>query len=752
MSKIIGDLCKTTVDLNRGAKNRKNKYLESSIHNDQVTNSELDGWEVVRQSKTITRMRKPKTADVIFEDRVWTIFYSLGFPCMNKSRNCKLQFDSLTKQIDVLAIDEDNIFIVECRSSQSDEIVSAREALEYWDGKGEEAHKAIMAECGQKHGKINVVVAISSEEKRGVDEAYAKEIKNKNIFLWSAKELSYIEKLIRQVGSAARYQIYSLIFAGKKQSLLGKPCPAVRGKIGGHKFYAFVLPAKELIKYAYVHHRDLAGIIEASDVYQRMLNRKKLNEIAKFVAKENGYFPNSIIVNFTKPLQWNKKESFGEDIAIGVLELPQYFGSAWIIDGQHRLYGVAKTERDMLLPILAFDNIRQLDQANLFVEINQNQKKVEKDLLWDLYSDIYRDSDDDRQSQLFQIAETAKNMEMDGPLKGYIQIPSISAERPIKLSLTTVCDTINKYSGWSELKHPTDKSKTPENAARILNSYFEILKDLWPADWAEGNKGVLLSNNGFGVFVMVFHDILRFMKFKQQEDILKPSKTNEFKEILYKTYLTPLIDYLKGDEELQKSIKKGSSRGLQSNNAALLELGIREHVIDFWCARMESLPPKPANQKPSDIRDIEAKASRAEPVLREFVLQQIKLKYGSEIWWRRGLTGGAKARATQGWNGIIKRLPHMKNVENQDERKFHLLGLGDMVEIIVYGNNWNEIFQNIFEDKKNIIRRMEDIMVLRNPVSHTRQKEDQDVIDGIGGLLWLSRCIGKMELYPFVQE
>jgi len=43
-------------------------------------------------------------------------------------------------------------------------------------------------------------------------------------------------------------------------------------------------------------------------------------------------------------------------------------------------------------------------------------------------------------------------------------------------------------------------------------------------------------------------------------------------------------------------------------------------------------------------------------------------------------------------------------------------------------------------------------MVLRNPVSHARRMEDQDTIDGISGLLWVSHCIGNEELNPFIEK
>jgi len=592
-------------------------------------------------------------------------------------------------------------------------------------------------------------VVISSREKRKEDEDYANENKDANILLWSEKELEYIESLIRQVGSTAKYQLYSTIFGGKKQANLKKEVVALRCRIGDRICYSFMMSAKELLNYAYVHHRKLSGIVESSQAYQRMLNPNKLKEIAKFIDNEEGFFPNSIIVNFTRGLYWQTKVPSG-DVEMGTITLPAHYGCAWIIDGQHRLYGVASAENDIIVPVLAFENINQRDQANIFVEINQKQKKVPPDLLWDLYSDIYHDSDDDKQIFLYQIIETAKKIEASGPLHGFIDIPSIPKERPIKLSLTNVCVTIQKYSPWEHLKDITDASKTPDRISGILNSYFETLKSMWFEDWEKGNDGVLLTNNGFSVFMMIFHDIIKHMAYKQDEHFLRPSKKEEFKEFVKEKYLTPVIEFLKNHEDLQEEIRSLAGRGPQSDSAALLDVKIQEFVPDFSPPRAGNIPPpRPSEDNIPAISILESKARKSEGVLRNFVLDKIKSHYGSIKWWKQGLTGKAKIEAEDLWKKEVTRKPFLRSEKKILERKFELLGFGDVSDIIIYGQNWVDIFESIFLNKDNFKRRIKDIAVLRNPTTHIRQPDDQDVIDGMSGLLWLSNCLGAPEINPY---
>jgi len=749
MSGILGTLCHNKKDLKRSAYKRRSKYIKKSVKHTEVKMYEMQGWKVVRENINTARIRKSKPPDVLFEDQVWMIFYNLGFWDMNKSRKCKLKFNSYTKQIDVLARDHDNIFIVDCMSSQEEGIINAKDKLEELVGKQEDIKKAIQSEWGRSCGRINIVVVISSMDKREQDEEYVKSKRKKDILLWSNRDIRYIENLIQQIGSSAKYQLYSVIFAGRKKRDLKKDYLTLRSKIGNRVFYSFLISAKELLKYAYVHHRKLTSIVEVSKAYQRMLRSSRLKQISKFIDVEEGYFPNSIIVNFSEPLTWNKKEAM-DDVAVGLVTLPGYYGCAWIIDGQHRLYGAASANKDIVIPVLAFEGMEQIEQANLFVDINEKQKKVEKNLLWDLYSDIYLDSLDEKQKKQYQIAETAKKMEASGPLKDYIDIPSIPKDRPIKLSLTTVCSTIEKYSPWDNLKRPTDETKTPENAARVLNSYFRVLKALWPEDWAKGNEGVLLTNNGFGVFMMVFQDIINHLVYKQKEGLLKANKSNEFEELLSKIFLNPVIEHLKNNEKARTSIRRASSRGSQSDCAVLLDIEIRDSVKDYSPPRMYEyeLLNFPLPEEPPKISKIEEKAQSAEPILRDFILKELKNNYVGDKWWKQGIPGGLKIKADEMWIGEVIRKPHLRHEGNQNERKFGYFGLGELTDIVVYGKNWEQVFKPVFFNNVNFKRRINDINVLRRPTAHKRRYDDQDVADGRSGLLWLSKCLGNPDLHP----
>lgn len=749
---IVGELCTTKEELRKAATRRRKEFLERSVTPSQAKLYVDSGWELIRKGKTSCRIRKKKTTDEILEDKVWLLFYRMGFHTLNKERDCKLQFDTFSKKIDVLAKDEDNIFVVECKSSELEGPVNAKDALEEYSGKRKEIRNAIEATWGKKPGRISILIALSSLGKRNLDVEYARERNDKNMFLWSLKEIGYLEKLVSQVGHAARYQLYSVIFANKPNSQLELKCPAIRAKIGGNLYYSFMIHAKALLKYAYVHHRDLTGITEVSEVYQRMLKNSKLREIQKFIDEESGFFANSIIVNFSHKLRWDLKQSTSDGVAMGMLTLPKYHGSAWIIDGQHRLYGAARANKDVLIPVLAFQEMGLLKQANLFIEINEKQTRVPKELLWDLYSDIYRESSDPKQKRQFSVAETVKRMQVKGPLSYHIEIPSIPAKKQPFLKHTTVCSSIEKLSGWELLVHPSEPEKTPDNAARILNAYYEVLKELWPEDWVKEKDQVLLSNNGFAVFMLVLQDILKFLVFKERKKLLREINMQSFSNILREKFLSPIIVALKSDVELQKEIISFTGGGPQNLHATFLEQFILHKVPSFSSSRLDKLSSRTEPIKKDNLSLLSEKASLAEVELRKYVLRKIKSEYGEDKWWKHGVPGELKKKVDDLWMKQVKRKPHLQHLRPPNDTKFDYLSMGEMKDVIVYGENWDKVFESELVDKNAVERRINDVAALRNPVSHKRSMDDQDVVDGYGGLLWLSNSLAVPNLNPNIDQ
>lgn len=149
--------------------------------------------------------------------------------------------------------------------------------------------------------------------------------------------------------------------------------------MGGHTYYSFSIEPEKLLKIGYVLHRSQANN-SLMPTYQRLIKRKRLLEVRNFV-NDGGFFPNSIIVSIDtngKGLTFDRSNSQvnGAISKIGVLHLPQKYRTAYIIDGQHRLYGYSdsKFAASNTVPVVAFVDLDRSQQLRLFMEINENQK------------------------------------------------------------------------------------------------------------------------------------------------------------------------------------------------------------------------------------------------------------------------------------------------------------------------------------------------------------------------------------------
>lgn len=64
---------------------------------------------------------KEKDVQEQFENRIWMLFANMGFSTMNADREFYMSYDfhdeSLAQQVDVLAVDEETVIIVECRAA-----------------------------------------------------------------------------------------------------------------------------------------------------------------------------------------------------------------------------------------------------------------------------------------------------------------------------------------------------------------------------------------------------------------------------------------------------------------------------------------------------------------------------------------------------------------------------------------------------------------------------------------------------------
>lgn len=136
----------------------------------------------------------------------------------------------------------------------------------------------------------------------------------------------------------------------------------------------FKMHVKTLVQLCEVNRKEE----QVQGGYQRMLSEFRIRAIAGYVVKGNP-LPLSLLISFDE----------GEyDENSNTLIVPARRNNAWVIDGQHRLFGCLTSDLNLELPVIAFLKLNVAEQIAQFVTINKEAKGVPSSLYLDLLKDL----------------------------------------------------------------------------------------------------------------------------------------------------------------------------------------------------------------------------------------------------------------------------------------------------------------------------------------------------------------------------
>lgn len=479
-------------------KARKTQFDAKKVMHSEVEKYEGEGWIAGTPMKTKTPITKKKECGRQFEDDVWCMFYNLGFRILNADDNLRIQWGDNAgedKQVDIVAVGTEAIFVVECKAAQSPKKQSFQHALIEMS----QYKKGMTESLQQIYGKDKRVKFIFATRNYRIEEDGddSQRMKANGIYHLDENAYNYICNLIRSYQSSVIYQFYGLMF--KDELINDKPItiPALKGRMGGKYYYMFSIEPSTLLKIGFVLHRTKVNDSMAP-TYQRLLVPKRLKGITKFI-DGGGFFPNSILLNFAEPSEDVKvtfemidKEPDSEAV-FGLLNIPNAYGIAYIIDGQHRVYGYSNSQyKDVhTIPVVAFQNMSSEEQLRIFMEINENQKSVSKNLRIDLEEDLFWTSQrlDSRMKALRSSTIKMLSSQTSNVLYNKISIgedqaelSSVYFERALsqsglipKAKQTKWCgDTDSSLYDISETNVVKAMEKSRKNIVQFLNSCYEI--------------------------------------------------------------------------------------------------------------------------------------------------------------------------------------------------------------------------------------------------------------------------------------
>ena len=304
----LGPLLTDPSRIRREAVRRRKPFDEKSVSSDTIPDHEAKGWQVDRKLKRGTKVKREKEIDERLENRFWMLLFKLGYPEISDGRNFYVLIERrgaepLRKQVDVFAKDDETIIVAECKASERLARRSLQKDIEEFANLKRPISNAIRKHYGTTI-KLKVIWLFVTENiiwsapdrQRALGE---------NIQLITERELRYYAQIADHLGKAARYQFLAEFLKDRQiPELANIAVPSIKGKLGGKPFYSFVTTPRHLLKISFINHRSLNDP-EGAPTYQRLVSRSRMRDIGEFI-KAGGYFPNNIIVNFTRSVRFDK--------------------------------------------------------------------------------------------------------------------------------------------------------------------------------------------------------------------------------------------------------------------------------------------------------------------------------------------------------------------------------------------------------------------------------------------------------------
>lgn len=541
---------------------KKKPYIEQSVVHKDLERYLNDGWENVKVLKTKCKIRKDKSHSKIFKDQIWCQFYDLGYRVLNSDKTLELPFSNKTldkTSIDILAIDNETAFIIECESSEilkkapsfKDEFNSLKVRIDGFK-------KAIQQTYG-KNLKVQYIFA-TRNLRMTPDDVDITTLKHAGGFHLSDNNFEYISSLVKHYKKAANYQFLALIFKNKKINDDLIEIPAIEGKMGNKTYYMFSIEPNLLLKIGFILHRTKANDGEMP-TYQRLIVPSRLPKITKFI-DEGGFFPNSLIINFNETKKVIFESTYTTehtDSRYGTLKIPNEYAIAYIIDGQHRLYGYANSKflKTNTVPVVAMQGLNSTEQLSIFMDINQNQKAVSPSLRLVLEEDLFWDSPklESRLKALKSSITKALATDQNGPLFNKITIgedKALLTFTPFYTALTN-CGLIPKAKGSAFIDDGLVNSlfdidgqdnneimlKCKKDVVGFINLCYDYIEENFTTFYS--SEKFILSNRGTYAFLMLIGSLNSFLT--ESNNVNKTTSIDgRFSEI--EKYLKTLIDSL----------------------------------------------------------------------------------------------------------------------------------------------------------------------------------------------------------------
>jgi len=267
--------------------------------------------------------------------------------------------------------------------------------------------------------------------------------------------------------------------------------PMLPIKMGEIDAFVFMMKVKDLDYIQYVARR---GLDNEKGAVQRMLSVVRLKSIEEYVLSGNIFYT-PFLINWTN-----------EDASIvpenNAIKIPLVAASAQILDGQHRMAGLERAmkkdetigEKDIL--VIMTNNLETEAAAKIFLNINTEQRPVQKSLIYDLFG-IIKQNDPDMPIVRANDIVYYLNDEKESPYYKLIKIPGTPRGAGC-VDMSTIVSVLKDRLTDNGVFARYRLMSLESQRATILN-YFKALKKWYDEEgiWTNKSRNPFLMNAGF---------------------------------------------------------------------------------------------------------------------------------------------------------------------------------------------------------------------------------------------------------------
>lgn len=307
------------------------------------------------------------------------LFLDLNFDFIDCNVTIKRNRREIGEIDGLFKLKDDYLLILEIDDGKK---VSSKKIGEFYSKWSDKNNIEIVLEKYGIRREIEVIKIFTSYKNETPSEGQIKEslkhhFKDPSNRILYGDDIEYFQKSFSIIGKWAKNDLINFIGLHKKRSTIS-PKSALRILIGKRRAYLFSATAYELLESCYIYRRR----DKVPEGYQRIVKENRINKIKQAIKKQAVIaFPNSFIISSRHKLEGSP----GEKTESCNINFPINYCSCRVVDGQHRLLGFANIEeriqKNHNLPVVAFDDMEETDEARTFITINTEQQKINPNLL-----------------------------------------------------------------------------------------------------------------------------------------------------------------------------------------------------------------------------------------------------------------------------------------------------------------------------------------------------------------------------------